>query len=180
MKSVHKRLVIRAEIYLRYIRIHYIITNIICSREIHLNSGICICPWNRIQLAPCDTRVPARAAWAPVSKGQRLRCRRVDQIQYVPLSRRCHCMGEQRRGRHTPVYSTRYIHVLPSTVLFASMPRSALAAVAAVDVAVDAAAAAVDALVVVLAVGFRKPKSSTAASTASYPVLSRRSLVPRS
>jgi hypothetical protein len=37
---------------------------------------------------------------------------------------------------------------------FASMPRSALAVTFAVDVTVDAAAAALDALVVVLVVGF--------------------------
>jgi hypothetical protein len=60
------------------------------------------CSWTRIHLASCDTRVPYlhEQRGRLVSKGQRLRCRRVDQIQYVPLSRHCHCMGEQRKERY--------------------------------------------------------------------------------
>jgi hypothetical protein len=61
----------------------------------------------------------------------------------------------------------RKLYVPPTAAAFARRPTSALIGVVAVDVdvAVDAAAAAVlDALAVVLAVRFRQPKSSTAAS----------------
>jgi hypothetical protein len=47
---------------------------------------------------------------------------------------------------------------------FTSMPRSALAVMFAVDVTVDAAAAALDELEVVLVVGFQRPKSFMEAS----------------
>jgi hypothetical protein len=69
------------------------------------------CSWTRIHLAPCDTRVPyLHEQRGPlVSKDQRLRCRRVDQIQYVPLSRHCHCMGEQRKERSMYVRMCMYL-----------------------------------------------------------------------
>jgi hypothetical protein len=72
------------------------------------------------------------------------------------MSRHCHCWA----GKNGKIY------VPPPDAAFARIPISLVSIMAAMDVAVavDAAAAALGALVLVLVVRFRQPKSSTAAS----------------